>query len=133
MERKYIKPKTAEKLAKDIIQWLIDNELWGDIGIYVNGRRYSNRNPKDGHYHYEQSWDNVFIEEDKEPWDYVEYAAQDHILSMSFEGALCHILNYYYDNIAYCDKMIEEFNKMFEKYSMYYEFGHHWNLTVYPL
>lgn len=132
MKRKYIKPKTAEKLAKDIIQWLIDNELWGDINIYVNGRRYSNHSTDD-HYYYGQTWDDVFVEENVEPWDCLEYAAHNHILSMSFEGALCHILNYYYDNIKYCDEMIAEFDKVFEKHGMYYEFGHHWNLTVYPL
>ena len=116
-----------EEMAREIIAFLRKHELETDVCIYFNNKRIKLGN----------EWDRAkldFIpyeitEEDMNPLDYFEYANEKHILSMSFEGALYYTLNHYYD---YEDDLEEEFNKIFEKYGVYYEFGHAWNLTCYP-
>ena len=118
----------AEKCARDIIDWMIKNGLWIDNAIYVNGKRYGDYDGED--YHYDNTWDCVFVEDNMDPRDYFEFAGD--FLSMSFEGPLYEILNYYNDFIqGYDDKMIEEFNAILAKYGKYYELGDAWNLSLY--
>ena len=118
----------AEKCARDIIDWMIKHGLWIDTAIYVNGKRYGDYDGKD--YHYGNTWDCVFVEDNMNPRDYFEFAGD--FLSMSFEGPLYEILNYYNDFIqGYDDKMIEEFNQIIGKYGAHFEMGDAWNLTLY--
>lgn len=58
------------------------------------------------------------------PLEYFEYAATNHILSMSFEGELYDMF-YNYG----CPEWLE---KIFDKYGVYCELGNNWNLTCYP-
>lgn len=58
------------------------------------------------------------------PLTYFEYAASNHILSMSFEGEL---YDWFYNNG--CPEWLE---KIFDKYGVYCELGDNWNLTCYP-
>lgn len=70
--------------------------------------------------------DHLIELENEDPRDYFKYVNSDHILSMSFEGPLYGVLN------AYCPgwtKLEAEFQKLFEKYGLYYEMGNAWNLT----
>ena len=93
--------------------------------IYVNGKRYGTYDGE-GHYNYgTNSWDNVYVEDDKNPKDYFEYAGK--ILSMSFEGPLYDILNYGFE---WGSKWEEEFLEIFKKHGYYYELGNAWNLTA---
>ena len=78
----------AEKCARDIIDWMIKHDLWIDTAIYVNGKRYGDYDGKD--YHYGNTWDCVFVEENMDPRDYFDFAGD--LLSMSFEGTLYEIL-----------------------------------------
>lgn len=121
--------KQADKCAKEIIDFLIKNELWGDINIYTPKGCYSNQDEK-GHYHYEQDWSAVYYEAGRENYS-VEYRG-DGFLVMTFEGALHGVFNYNY-SIKYCDEIIEEFNKIIEKYGRYYELGYSWSLALYKI
>lgn len=111
-----------EEMVKEIIDYLKANDLYNDVSIYFNNKRISFYN----------EWDKILqvvipytkVEEDMNPLDYFEYANPKHILSMSFEGALYHLLNY--------DGNTDKFDAIFHKYGLYYEQGDAWNLTAYP-
>lgn len=45
---------------------------------------------------------------------------------MSFEGPVCEMLYY-----GILPSVRKEFDKIFERYGLYYEFGHHWNFSCY--
>lgn len=114
-----------EQMAVEIREFLLDNGLWVDVDIYFNGRRFSTHDKAAGKYYYNDR-EHLVVEENEDPKRYFEYVAEDHILSMSFEGTLCEVL--YYGELPAVKR---EFDKIFEKYGVYYEFGHHWNFTCY--
>lgn len=114
-----------EQMAVEIREFLLDNGLWVDVDIYFNGRRFSTHDKAAGKYYYNDR-EHLVVEENEDPKRYFEYVAEDHILSMSFEGMLCEVLYY-----RECPAVKREFDKIFEKYGVYYEFGHHWNFTCY--
>lgn len=112
-----------ETLANEIMEYLIENELDDGVCIYYNNKRIHNkynwRNPEEP--------PRLITEDNMDPHDYFEYAAYNHILSMSFEGPLYDVLNYTFG------RMEEKFSAIFEKWGLYYEFGNAWNLTTYLL
>lgn len=116
-----------EEMAKEIIDWLKANELENDVCIYFNNKRIllgHNWDKEKGEFiPYEKT------EEDICPFDYFEYVNEKHILSMSFEGGLYHVLNGYYNGSC---ELEEKFQEIFEKYGLYYEQGHSWNLSCFP-
>lgn len=124
-ETKDFKTKN-EKLARDIIDFLIKHAAWLDTYIYVNNKRFGCKG-LDGKHHYDNNWDCVYVEDGINPKDYFEYA-DPNTLSMSFEGPLYDILNYSYAYKDY-EKAEEEFSKLLAKYGYYYELGNAWNLT----
>lgn len=107
-----MKAQQIEVLAKDVLKWLYEKELWIDVRVYYNGKVV-----------YEKS-----KEEEANPKDYFDYVAEPHILSMSFEGALYEVFNGTSER-AY--KLQEEFNEILKGYGLYYELGNAWNLTLY--
>lgn len=114
-----------EKLALEIREFLLKHQMWQDVDIYFNGKRFGCRNPEDGHYYYNDR-EHLFVEEGIRPETYFEYVNPEHILSMSFEGPVCHMLSYN------CYQEVRtQFDKIFEKHGLYYEMGHHWNFTCY--
>lgn len=119
-----------EKLAKDIIDWLLKKEIFDDTFVYVNGKRYGTCDGE-GHYNYgTNSWNNVYVEENKDPKKYFEYAGP--YLSMSFEGPLYDVLNYGWE-YDYYEKLDQELNDIFKKHGYYFELGNAWNLTAVKL
>lgn len=70
--------------------------------------------------------EHLIEEENQNPRTYFEYVNPDHILSMSFEGPVCEMLYY-----GILPSVRREFDKIFERYGLYYEFGHHWNFSCY--
>lgn len=90
-----------------------------------HGKRFTSRDPETGKYYYNDRG-HLFEEENKDPRTYLEYVNSDHILSMSFEGAVCEMLYY-----GILPSVRREFDKIFERYGLYYEFGHHWNFSCY--
>lgn len=117
-----------QSLAKEIYDWCWKKGLWGDNILYFNGKAWSN-SPRwygvDG----KKIGDDLYEYEDKDPRDYFEYA-NPNTLSMSYEGPLFEILNGYYSSWS---NLETEFLNIFEKYGLYAEYGHAWNLTAYKI
>lgn len=116
------------KLAKEIYEWCIKNDLWGDNIIYFDGKAWSN-SPK---WHGEEGKkiaEDLYEYEERNPLYYFQYA-NPKTLSMSFEGPLNHVLNGY---VCGWVKLEEEFLALFEKYDLYYELGNSWNLSAYKI
>ena len=111
-----------EELAQEIITFLEKHQLASSVSIYFNNKVVRDRGDYDKDYNYIPKWETT---EDVDPHDYFEWAAYDHILSMSFEGPLYDVLNYTYG------KNEEVFRSIFERRGLYYEFSNMWNLTAY--
>ena len=115
--------KKREEMATEIFEWLVEHELWVDVCIYFNGKRWGTHNIETGEFYYNQR---KYYEAEADPRDYFEYVREpENILSMSFEGPLYEILNGYGGH-----HLAEEFVKIFEKYGLYIELGNSWNLTA---
>ena len=114
-----------EKLATEIFNWLVDNELWVDVCIYFNCIRWSTDDGRNFCYN-----ERKYFEDMADPKDYFEYVNEPNILSMSFEGPLYEVLNGYTHGWY---KLEDQFVKIFEKYGLYYELGHAWNLSAYEI
>lgn len=119
--------KKIEALATEILDFLLEHEIWIDTHIYFNGKCWSSHNKETGTFHYNDK-ENVY-EYEADPRDYFEYVREPNILSMSFEGPLYEVMNGYFAN----DGLEEKFSKILEKYGLYYELGHAWNLSCYEL
>lgn len=116
----------SERCALEIICWLLRHEMWIDTCIYANGKRFTCYDGE--HYQYGNTWDCVFVEEDKNPKDYIEFSGD--FLTMSFEGPLYDVINYSF-SAKLCDKYIEELNDICKKYNKYWEPGYSWSLSLY--
>ena len=111
-----------ERLANEIIEFLNKEELASGVSIYFNNKVVRERGSWDEDFNYTPKWETT---ENINPHDYFEYCAYDHILSMSFEGGLYELLNYSGGS------RMGKFEKIFERYGLYYEFGNAWNLSCY--
>ena len=106
---KKLTKKQIEKMANEIKELL---EYYEDSAycIYFNNKRINDGKLEEGEFN---------------PRDYFEWAATDHILSISTEGMLYDALNYGYEF------MLNKFIDILDKYNVYYELGNSWNLTLY--
>ena len=127
MINKVLTKQQTEELATEIFDWLVNHELWVDTFIYFNGKRWGTSNKNNTEFCYNER---RYFEDEAEPKDYFEYVREPNILSMSFEGGLYDILNGYVGGWV---ELAEEFDKIFEKYGLFYELGNAWNLTCYEL
>ena len=104
-----------EVLAKEVRQFLMDNDLWTDVRIYFNGKAFCS---------------NQGDLEDEDPCAYFKYVSPDDVLSMSFEGDFYGCMNFRCQYGEEFDSRIQmEFGGVLEEYGVYYELGHPWNLT----
>lgn len=127
MENKVVFGK-YKLLAIDIYEWCKKHDLWGDNTIYFDGIAWSHSETWAGEKGKKIDED-LYEYEDRNPRDYFEYA-NPKTLSMSFEGSLNYALNgYMYGGF----KLENQFNNLFKKYGLYYEFGHSWNLSAYEI
>ena len=125
MAKHTITKKCIEALAKEIMAFLEKEEMAGCVSIYYNGKVARENSEYDSvGDNFSYNWKVV---NDVDPHDYFEYAAYDHILSMSFEGELYEVLNYTFG------RKEEEFRAIFDKYGLYFELGNAWNLSAYPI
>ena len=113
-----------ENLAKEIREFLLEHGLWQDVDIYFNGKRFTQHDPVTGKYYYNDREHLIEVADQLER--HFEYVNPEHILSMSFEGPVCEMLYY-----GILPSVRREFDKIFERYGLYYEFGHHWNFSCY--
>ena len=118
-------PEKIENLAVEIREFLLEHGPWQDVDIYFNHKRFGCKDPETGHYFYNDR-EHLLVEEGIEPETYFEYVNPDHILSMSFEGPVCEMLYY-----GMYPAIRRKFDAIFERYGLYYEFGHHWNFSCY--
>lgn len=116
---KKITKSDINTLATEILVFLEQNNIAGGVSIYFNNKVLRSKMVADG-----IKWSEEF---DVDPHNYFEYAAYEHILSMSFEGELYYVLNYRGGT------MQEQFEDIFEKYGLYTERGNSWNLSAYPI
>lgn len=117
-----------EKLAVEVRQFLLDNLLWQDVDIYFNGKSFMTYDEKTKKYYYNDP-DHLFVLEDEDPSEYFSYAAEDHILSMTFTGPLYDLIKY--PQAEGNQEKLDKFNQIFTKYGLYYELGDSWNLSCY--
>lgn len=115
-------------LAIDIYEFCKKHDLWEDNTIYFDGKAWSNSETWTG-VKGKKITEDLYEYENKDPRDYWEYA-NPKTLSMSFEGNLSRVLN---GHTRGWIKLEEQFGKLFKKYNLYYELGHHWNLSCYEI
>jgi hypothetical protein len=117
--------KQIEKLAVEIRTFLLEHDMWVDTQIYFNGKCFDTHDMETGEFYYNDP-EHLVVRENEDPRRYFENVAEDHILSMAFEGSVCHML-WYGTNPG----IKKKFDRIFEKRGLYYEFGDHWNFTCY--
>lgn len=123
MAKKMTKAK-IRKLAEEIRDLLLEQEMWVDVRIYFNGVAFST---DDGHGNYYYNDREHLVElPNEDPHDYFEYVGP--YLSMSFEGEFYEVMNYGYEPCVE-----EAFRSLLEKYGLYYELGNAWNLSVFDI
>ena len=120
---KQLTKTNIEQLVDEITAFLDKHNLQSGVYIYFNNKRIVSEGFFDGE-NLTYKW---IQEENMDPHDYFDYAAYNHILSMSFEGALYDIINFYGGALD------EKFREIFEKYGLYFEQGNAWNLSAYPI
>ena len=118
-----------EILAKDIYKWCKKHHLWGDNCIYFGGKAWASWSEWHG-VKGKKIDEDLYEYDNKNPRDYFEYVRNPNILSMSFEGGLYEVLNAYRPGWT---KLENQFRNIFEKYGLYFEMGHAWNLSAYEL
>ena len=114
---------TIEELANKVIEIFCQKQLAGDTSFYFNNKviRIQQKFDKDFNATYiKEETDNV------DPHNYFEYAAYDHILSMSFEG-------FFYEYMDMHFQFPDECEKLFKEYGIYWELGEQWNCSFYPI
>lgn len=124
MEKQRLTYEQIEQLALEIREFLLEQGMWIDTDIFFNGKKFSQKG-LDGQYYYNDK-EHLFCYEDEDPRTYFKYANPDHILSMSFEGAVSRMIYY-----GAAPGLLKKFNAIFEKYGLYYELGNQWNLSCY--
>ena len=111
-------------LAHKIIKVLEDECLASDMSVYFNNKviRISLK--------FDKEWNPIWKEchyYNIDPHNYFEYAAYDHIISISTEGGL-------YDRLNYdTGEFPEELEKLFRDHGIYWELGNAWNLSFFPI
>lgn len=110
------KQERNEKCATEILEFILKNELGGDMSIYFNNKAF--RFTSQTEY---KTLDDV------KGSTFFHYSNDDTV-SMSFEGTFYEVMNRYVEG---SNKLIEQFDKIIEKYGFYYELGNAWNLSLY--
>lgn len=131
--------ETIKEMAEGLVKYLIDRELFNDVRVYYNiGCDYWRTLTCDI-YREQDMWEQVklpigkkgqyivYQRDDLTPHEFFEYNGK--YLSMSFEGALYHELNYgsYYGNT------LEHLRNYFSWYGLHIEQGYAWSLTCYEI
>ena len=109
------------KLANEIREWLLDNDMWVDTRIFFDGHVYDT---SDGEHYYYNDREHL-VEYDDDPSRYVEYYSKDGI-TMTFEGPLYDLLNY--DDYS---ELCDEFWTLFRKHGLWFELGYAWSLSTF--
>jgi len=109
MEKNKMEKIKKNKMVKEIKEFLIKNELHGDVCIYWDNKRWNSCGGE------------FVLEKDKKSSNHFDYNDDDGIC-LSFEGNLYDVLNYNPND--------ESFDKLLRKYNCYYELGNSWNCMI---
>lgn len=104
--------RKISKMAKEIMDFLKEKEISDGVYIFYNNKVLD---------------ENGICKLNPNPNDYFEYAAKDHILSMSFGIVLFSV----FEGLSPSYK--KQLDEIFNSYCVFYEFGDDWNLTCYPI
>lgn len=117
--------RQIEELAVEVREFLLRCGMWHDVDIYFNDKRFSQTDPIDGKT-YPNDREHLFVENGISPYEFIGSANSEHILSMAYDGSA-------YDMICRgsCPEIKREFDAIFEKYGLYYEFGDSCNFSCY--
>lgn len=118
----------ANKLAKEIYEWLRQKGMWIDVTMYFEGVAMSSNSHHGMTEGKKGLLPDTYWYDNEDPREYFEYVRSENILSMSFEGPLYHVLNAY---VPGWERLESEFNAIFDKYGLYPQMGNAWNLTAY--
>lgn len=116
-----------KNMAEDIYSFCIERELWDDCCIYFDFKAWASWDEWNGESGKEIA-DGLYEYEKKLCTDCFEYG-NPHTLSMSFEGNLYGVFNYYWED-KLLSKWHDEFYNLIDRYGAFYELGHSWNLTI---
>lgn len=119
--------KNMEALARDIYNWCIKKDLWGDNILYFDNKAWSS-SPEWSGVKGKQIGDRLYEYEDKNPRNY--FPGGDCAFAMSFEGALNHVLNGY---VRGWTKLEQQFYNLFKKYGLMFEMYNSWNGNAYQI
>ena len=101
--------KRMEKIARRILEILIEENVDTDVFIYFDNKRLST---------------NEGLELDINVGDYIEYN-NPKAITMSFEGALYQDINYG------SQRVFKRLESLFNENGYYSEFGYAWSLSIY--
>lgn len=113
-----------EQMALELIRYLQENDMFTDVSLYLNNKRYSSSQHNDDLVE-ETEYGPYYITDDVDVSDYVEYF-NAHTITMTFEGPLYDALNYAYDNTV-----SDDISAIAASYGLYFEQGNAWNLAFY--
>lgn len=124
---KQTKNARMEKLAMELIDLLIEHDMYIDVTIYVNNEMWSATRGRNDIERHTPKQNTFFVTDNVDVSKRIEYANPDTI-TLTFEGPLYTALNYY-DQSHIRDRL----DKLFLRYHLYAEQGHAWSMALYPV
>ena len=124
---KQTKNARMEKLAMELIDLLIEHDMYIDGPSYVNNKVLSPTRDRIDVERLPPKQNSFFVTDNVNVTPRIEYANPDTI-TLTFEGPLYTALNYY-DQSHIRDKLDE----LFLHYHLYAEQGHAWSMALYPV
>lgn len=119
-------------IAENIISFMLKKGLFQEMAVYVCGYCYTSYPRAD--YLKVRTPDGVYYRSHHNDVDVAQitsYCNPD-LITITFEGTFYNIVNA--DGTSKESMRLEqEFSDLLEKYGLYYELGHAWNLSVYPI
>ena len=127
---KPITPANMRALAIELIDYFNEQGYWFDMGIYVDGERWSSNPVKPSVDPEEKKTEKgtvYYVEKDINVEEYLEYC-NPNTVTLYFEGPLYHAINYHDINLSFkLDK------KFLNEYGLYFEQGYAWSMAAYEV
>jgi|TARA_S200002703_G_C3608545_1_gene186873 hypothetical protein len=106
------------RVTQAISKWLVANDLHGEVHIYFNDRVYSFEN------------DGKITRRSGIKGSTRFHYANDDTVSMSFEGPLYEVLNFYHPRSG---ELHEQLTNLVWEHGFWFEKGNAWNLSLYNM
>lgn len=124
-QTKPITPQNMRKLAIKLIDFLAKRSYWTEMGIYVDGERWSSEPLADTEEMATDNGNKYYVLKNVDIKACLEYS-NPRTISMYFEGPLYHCINYQdYDFLTKLDE------KLLKPYGLYFEQGYAWSAAAY--